>query len=321
MLLEAVNSCLKQSLKNIEVIVYDDASTDGTDELMKTVTDERVHYFRGAKNAGVGPDKGRKFGLERARGKYITFLDHDDYYVNYDFFAKAVRILDEHEHDEVPIAFVGASAVVHDERIGKYLRTIDVKNSGRVNGFEFLMHPWKYPKPASVFPTVFNGDILRQIDFEKYSIGDAPIYMQSALHGDVWYLRNIVGVYRVHGGNETFGVKNPEYQKNLSASRIKGIRTWKHIRDNLAKHYGKMRTNLWYTEKMNVNVSYSLLAHRGFKDVLQLYYITFKETGFMPIFWIVFPIMRLRVNLRKITPLRKLYKFIKYRILRRPKKY
>ena len=176
MLLEAIDSCLKQSLKNIEVIVYDDASTDGTDELMKTVTDERVHYFRAEKNAGVGPEKGRRFGLERARGKWITFLDHDDYYTDYDFFAKAVKILEEHSTDSEPIAFLGASAIVFDVRIGKTVDTIDVRHSGRVKGMDFVMYPLKYPKPASVFPTLFNAKILRQIDFEKYSIGDIQLY-------------------------------------------------------------------------------------------------------------------------------------------------
>ena len=117
---------------------------------------------------------------------------------------------------------------------------------------------------------------------------------------------------------ETFGVKNPEYKKNVHSGRIKGIRTWKYVYDELSKHYGKMKANLWYAERMNLVISWSHNSCKSFKDVLELYYTTFKESGFMPVFWIAFVVMRLRFRLRRITPLRKIYQFIKYKILRRP---
>lgn len=321
MLLEAIDSCLKQSQKSLEIIVFDDGSTDGTPELMKTVTDERVHYFRSEKNVGGG----RRFGLDRARGKYITFLDHDDYYTDYDFFAKAVKILDEHEHDEVPIAFLGASSVLLNEISHKSM-VCSVGNSGRVKGIDFLIDPYKYPKPNSVFPTVFRADILRQIDFDKYSMGDIHLYMLAALLGDVWYLPDVVGVWRRHGANELSGVKNnPEYEKRIPAGRVKGRRTWIFIRDSLYKHYGKLKVDLWFAERMAMSYWASTINNhffKGFKGRLLSEAAIFKAAGFCPAFWIMFPLRRtytiLREALRKITPLRSLYRFIKYRLRGKP---
>ena len=233
MLLEAIDSCLKQSLKNIEVIVYDDASTDGTDELMKTVTDERVHYFRAEKNAGVGPEKGRRFGLERARGKWITFLDHDDYYTDYDFFAKAIKIFEEHENETPPIAIVCANAQSHDEITDK--RQIrSVWPSGRARGIEdYILKHDKYPKPLSTFPAVFKADIVKSAT-QGRSLADPMLYLQAALWGDVYYIPDVVGVYRIHGANESKGVtNNPAYE----ARYFKGLSIYygtnKYVKDLL----------------------------------------------------------------------------------------
>ena len=49
-------------------------------------------------------------GFRQAYGKYITFLDDDDYCTDYEFFEKAIRIFEEHEADEVPITMVCANA-------------------------------------------------------------------------------------------------------------------------------------------------------------------------------------------------------------------
>jgi GT2 family glycosyltransferase len=73
---EAVESILAQSHRDVEVIVVDDGSTDGTRELMTSgLTDPRVRY-RYQANAGVS--SARNTGLDLATGDYIAFLDSDD---------------------------------------------------------------------------------------------------------------------------------------------------------------------------------------------------------------------------------------------------
>ncbi|MBL7848367.1 MAG: glycosyltransferase family 2 protein [Cyclobacteriaceae bacterium] len=72
---EAVQSVLRQSYRNFEVIVVDDGSTDSTESVVQSVQDTRLRYFRklnGERGAA------RNFGVREARGTYVTFLDSDD---------------------------------------------------------------------------------------------------------------------------------------------------------------------------------------------------------------------------------------------------
>lgn len=72
----AINTCLNQTYKTIEIILVDDASTDNTQEVVKSISDSRISYFRHSQNKG--PAGARNTGLKNARGQYLAFLDSDD---------------------------------------------------------------------------------------------------------------------------------------------------------------------------------------------------------------------------------------------------
>ena len=73
---EAVDSVLRQTYQNIEIIVVDDGSTDETHEIMNSFTDQRIKYIK--KKNERHPGKTRNVGLQAAKGEYIAFLDDDD---------------------------------------------------------------------------------------------------------------------------------------------------------------------------------------------------------------------------------------------------
>ncbi|MPL68877.1 Undecaprenyl-phosphate 4-deoxy-4-formamido-L-arabinose transferase [bioreactor metagenome] len=78
-LIRAIDSVLAQTYKDFEIIIVDDGSTDGTkDYLSKCIEKNKgiIHYFY-KKNGGVS--SARNFGIARSKGKYISFLDSDDY--------------------------------------------------------------------------------------------------------------------------------------------------------------------------------------------------------------------------------------------------
>ena len=75
-LVETLRSCLKIRECEVEIIVVDDASTDGTPErIAEQFPSIRLHRFTA--NSGSG-SAGRNAGLDLARGRYVKFLDHDD---------------------------------------------------------------------------------------------------------------------------------------------------------------------------------------------------------------------------------------------------
>jgi glycosyltransferase involved in cell wall biosynthesis len=74
----AIRSCLEQSLakNDFEVIVVNDASTDSTKAILENYTD-LVRVFNLETNIGLAA--ARNFGIKKARGQFIVFLDADDY--------------------------------------------------------------------------------------------------------------------------------------------------------------------------------------------------------------------------------------------------
>ncbi|MDJ1504661.1 glycosyltransferase family 2 protein [Xanthocytophaga agilis] len=70
-----LQSLLKQTFKDYEVIVVDDGSTDNTEEVMKGLTDDHIRYYKKENGERAAA---RNFGIKQARGQYITFLDSDD---------------------------------------------------------------------------------------------------------------------------------------------------------------------------------------------------------------------------------------------------
>jgi glycosyltransferase involved in cell wall biosynthesis len=78
---QAVASSLGQTYDDLEVIVVDDGSTDETPGIIGTFSDLRLRYVRLDKNGGRS--RARNKALSLARGRYITFLDSDDYHLPY----------------------------------------------------------------------------------------------------------------------------------------------------------------------------------------------------------------------------------------------
>ena len=73
---EAIESVLKQSYSNWELIIVDDCSTDNTISVVNKYKDNRIRLFQNKENLGAAYS--RNFALRQAKGRWIAFLDSDD---------------------------------------------------------------------------------------------------------------------------------------------------------------------------------------------------------------------------------------------------
>lgn len=84
---QCVESVLEQTLKEIEVICIDDGSMDNSAKIVKSIMlmEERIVLLQ---QANQGPGIARNLGIKKAKGKYVVFLDADDYYLDKDALEK-----------------------------------------------------------------------------------------------------------------------------------------------------------------------------------------------------------------------------------------
>ena len=75
---KTLNSVLSQKFTNFEVIFFDNCSTDRSSKIFKSFNDIRFKYFK--TNKKISLYKSRNLALKKCKGKFITFLDADDWW-------------------------------------------------------------------------------------------------------------------------------------------------------------------------------------------------------------------------------------------------
>ena len=96
---ECLDSVLRQTLNEIEIICVDDGSTDGSAAILQkyAAADPRIRLISQA-NAGLSA--ARNAGMDAATGKYIYFLDSDDY-ISADAMEKCFSICERDDLDQL----------------------------------------------------------------------------------------------------------------------------------------------------------------------------------------------------------------------------
>lgn len=79
-LAQSIESCLRQTYQNLELIIVNDASTDRSEELVLSYDDPRIVYTRHTQNRGL--PRSLNVGFSLARGDYLTWTSDDNYYAD-----------------------------------------------------------------------------------------------------------------------------------------------------------------------------------------------------------------------------------------------
>ena len=77
---QALESCLQQTHRNLEILVVDDGSTDGTADIIaeQAARDPRIISIQNDQNLGL--PSALNIGFARAKGEFLTWTSHDNFY-------------------------------------------------------------------------------------------------------------------------------------------------------------------------------------------------------------------------------------------------
>ena len=162
----AIESVLDQDLEGIELIVVDDGSTDGTFEIAQAAVNYSAMAGRVIRQENSGVSVARNVGLEEAAGRYVFFLDADDF-IEREFLSK---LYGKAESCNADIVFCGgyridASGTVLDAYDRRY-RYIDEPLGGEQAMTEMLKrHIW-----IGIGRSLYRRDLLQEHDI-RFTVG------------------------------------------------------------------------------------------------------------------------------------------------------
>jgi len=193
----AISSVLEQQIDfPIEIVISDDASTDGTLHIAHSYREQHPNVIRVLeRNTNVGVQRNTYDTLEQCRGKYIAFLDADDYWTNPGKLAMQVAVLEA----DPTISLCG-----HFARWVKSTGEVTRERypsipPGRYGLEEIIRH--NFLPTAS---TVFRNGVHRKVPpwyFEFKSLSDWPLWVLSAGSGDIVLLDCVMADYMLTPGS------------------------------------------------------------------------------------------------------------------------
>lgn len=188
-----IKSLLNQTKKELEFILVNDGSKDESDSIVRSYNDSRIKYFKRS-NHGIG--KTRNFGISRASGKYIMFLDSDDY-LKEDacevLYKKVIK-------DKLDVAVCDFYKVIDNDEIDE--KIISFENTTLKNNPNILLDinlaPWN---------KIYKSDLIKnnKIKFiEDLKYEDAPFVALSLLKAKkIGKIDKSLIYYTVHNKSET----------------------------------------------------------------------------------------------------------------------
>lgn len=188
----AIESILKQTYKNLELIIIDDCSTDNTEEIISRYNDNRLKYIR--LNEKKGSNYARNVGIEESKGDYITFQDSDDY-----SFPERIEIeYNTLKAENVDLVF---SSFYKVQANGNEREVIDDKD----NKIKKKLFPKKKVKTEDVLNVLLYKNIITT----QVLFGKKELFMQERFDNDITRFQDWDLMIRIAQKYKVFHIEKP----------------------------------------------------------------------------------------------------------------
>ena len=159
---KCINSCIKQTYKNIEIIIFDDKSTDSSKNILKKYKNNKIKIiFNKKKKFNSGPLNQLNsiyISLKQSKGKYIFLLDGDDYFLK-NKISQSIKTFNLNPK----IVFLQDNPIYNYDN--KNILPKKIKPKRKI----FVNHTWPFFSPTSTmaFKRDFLVKLLAKITFSK----------------------------------------------------------------------------------------------------------------------------------------------------------
>ncbi|MCZ0717175.1 glycosyltransferase [Aerococcus kribbianus] len=167
-LVRCIDSIISQSFQNLEIILINDGSSDGSGEICEKYAeaDSRIKYIA-QDNAGVSA--ARNEGLKIASGDYLTFVDSDDF-IGENMYLKMLTVAKEHECDIVECGYLRNN--ISGEFAGNHLQDELIEDNERI-----LLHYLRHENTTNYnCNKLYRKQIINNLQYEKLSFSEDYLF-------------------------------------------------------------------------------------------------------------------------------------------------
>ena len=211
----AVNSVLKQDLQDFEIILCDNSTDSECTELCKKLANNNEKIKVLFAEPKCGPGAARNKGLDYAQGKYVYFMDADDY-IESNTLSDNVAIAEKYDCDIVRFGFTSLIADNDGKIVSKKailpafdgLYTFDMLKENFAQYLESTSY--------SVWSRLYKKDAIQKVRFEQYTTAEDAIFNFDLLINGInnIYFNRKSYYYYIGRPSSIMGKYNPNRYKN-----------------------------------------------------------------------------------------------------------
>jgi len=183
---KTIESVIAQSYSNWELIIVDDGSEDNTSEVIASFADKRIrYYYKKNEERSIA----RNFGIDKAKGEFINFLDDDDFLL-IDFLQEFYIEIKKENISKGLIMCNQLEIDTHGNKVNRERKILNVGNPAK-----FVL---QYAN--NLQPLIISKNILLEDRFDtRFTIGeDFHLLLRLVLKHTLYYLPKILCVYVNH---------------------------------------------------------------------------------------------------------------------------
>lgn len=273
---QCIESVLAQDYENIEIIISDNCSTDGTVEIIKGfLSDKRIKFCQNDFNLGMY--RNTEIAMNYATGDYIAFLSSDDYWCDKTYLSQAADKICNFDNI---LAFCGGKKVLDEQ--SKTLQDLSDDTDAVFDGVEVFLKGLDAWPPFELGAMIIDTQLFKSIlnNNKHHSPGDdVYLFWLLCLQGKLYVLRKPFLVFRNHDGNMCRWKSLDDFINRILCNAVVPIKAYevgvkknmfpKQVLDKwLVKNVLLFITGsyMWEWDKFNTlkNAYESILAERGF---------------------------------------------------------